>query len=312
MAIYNPLALSYRDPSTGLYSQGPADVQYVAAWVLMFTIAREVLMRCVFAPLASMSCWPTSMNRQQVIRFSEQGWSLTYYLIFWSLGFYIMQNSTYKNINAKECWQGYPHDRLTATVKWYYLSQIACWLQQIIVLNMEKRRKDHYRMLTHHLVTTALITLSYLCNFTRIGNVILVLTDLTDVFLPMAKMLKYTGYSTATDVVSIIFILAWIVTRHWYFGQMLYSVAFETVQMIPFDWRPEDGYFFNKVSYRAFVILLGVLQILFCAWLWTILSLAWSVVSGAGADDERSDDEGEEDESSPASQEMKKKKRKEI
>lgn len=64
--------------------------------------------------------------------------------------------------------------------------QWAFWLQQIIVINIEDRRKDHWQMLAHHLVTILLIHTSYSLHLTRVANLVLVLMDIVDIFFPVS------------------------------------------------------------------------------------------------------------------------------
>lgn len=60
------------------------------------------------------------------------------------------------------------------------------WLQQIIVLNLEARRKDYHQMFAHHIITTTLMCLSYVLNWTRIGSAILCAMDFADILLPVS------------------------------------------------------------------------------------------------------------------------------
>lgn len=78
---------------------------------------------------------------------------------------------------------------MSAMMKAYNLIQLAFWLHQIIVINIEQRRNDHYQMLTHHIITVTLIYSSYCYNHTRVGNLILVLMDIVDIFLPVSSVL---------------------------------------------------------------------------------------------------------------------------
>jgi very-long-chain ceramide synthase len=96
-----------------------------------------------------------------------------------------MQTSPYANLNTRNFWVLYPHDAIPGLTKWYYLVQTAFWVQQILVIHMEKRRSDHNQMLTHHIITIVLLGLSYLCNFTRVGNAICTLMDFCDILLPV-------------------------------------------------------------------------------------------------------------------------------
>jgi acyl-CoA-dependent ceramide synthase len=83
-------------------------------------------------------------------------------------------------------WTDWPNRELDGIMKAYLLCQWAFWLQQMIVINIEERRKDHWQMFTHHIVTTALIFACYAYHHTRVGNFILVIMDVVDLFLPVS------------------------------------------------------------------------------------------------------------------------------
>lgn len=82
-------------------------------------------------------------------------------------------------------WAGYPHIPLAGVVKVYYLLQISLYVHAVLLLNAEAPRKDHWQMMTHHVVTIVLIVASYTYNFTRVGCTIMVIMDWCDIFLPV-------------------------------------------------------------------------------------------------------------------------------
>ena len=86
----------------------------------------------------------------------------------------------------RELWTNWPNRELDPVMKGYVLAQWAFWLQQIIVINIEERRKDHWQMFSHHIITTALISSCYVYHFTAVGNLILVIMDVVDLFLPVS------------------------------------------------------------------------------------------------------------------------------
>ena len=86
-------------------------------------------------------------------------------------------------LDLRQLWVGWPDRELTGLFKWYYLVQFAFWIQQILVVNIEKRRKDYAHMLTHHIITSALMFTSYSYHQARVGNLILCLMDIADIFL---------------------------------------------------------------------------------------------------------------------------------
>ncbi len=89
-------------------------------------------------------------------------------------------------MNLRELWTDWPNREVTGLVKAYFLGQWAFWLQQVLVIHIEERRKDHWQMLTHHFITITLMTASYYYHHTRVGILILVLMDIVDIFLPVS------------------------------------------------------------------------------------------------------------------------------
>jgi len=287
--------LSYRKPDEPLYYKGRDDGFFITFWVFVFIFLREALMRWVLTPLASAS---GVKKYRYVTRFAEQGWSVVYYTASWAVGTYIMHHAPYRYlIDTSSFYQGYPHgEALDRLNKLYYLLQVAFWIQQLIVLHLEQRRNDFRQMLCHHLVTVALVTLSYVWNWTRVGNAVLCLMDFSDILLSGAKMILYTGRRDAADITFILFLISWVITRHIGYGLLMWSTAFEPVKYLEYAWRPRDGYFFSRAVHIGFNILLALLQVLLLMWAVMIFRVAYNTVVGKGASDTRSESGGSDDE----------------
>jgi acyl-CoA-dependent ceramide synthase len=149
-------------------------------------------------------------------------------------------------LNMKELWTAWPSRDLGGIMKTYLLVQWAFWLQQIIVIHIEERRKDHWQMLTHHFVTASLIWACYGYGHTRVGNLILILMDIGDLILPvglsnltyerehitnhpqLAKCLKYCGFQTLCDAMFGLFVVSWAVARHALYLTVCWSVYAHT------------------------------------------------------------------------------------
>lgn len=87
----------------------------------------------------------------------------------------------------EELWTNWPQRELDGLMKLYLLAQWSFWIQQVLVINMEDRRKDHWQMLSHHIVTIILISASYAYHQTRVGNLIMVQMDAVDLVFPVRK-----------------------------------------------------------------------------------------------------------------------------
>ncbi|KAK8062043.1 sphingosine n-acyltransferase lac1 [Apiospora phragmitis] len=310
--------ISHYNEATGRYAVGENDYYFIVFCMVLFTGLRAGVMEHVLAPLAKL--WGIS-KKKEITRFSEQAWLLVYYFVFWPLGWYIYSTSPYY-LNMQELFANWPIRELSGVSKAYFLAQWAFWLQQVLVINIEERRKDHWQMLTHHFVTIALISCAYYYHQTRVGNLILVLMDLVDIFLPLAKCFKYLGFTTTPDVLFGVFMVTWFFTRHVFYGMACWSVYSDIPKQIPIPcfkgtddnligpFQAPEGWSHLLEPFRnpsgtvcftdnirwGFLGCLLFLQVITIAWFITIIQVAIRVLKGGAADDVRSDDEAEEEE----------------
>ncbi|POW00877.1 hypothetical protein PSTT_12824 [Puccinia striiformis] len=287
--------LSYLNPVNGLYFKGNDDIYFVGFWALVWLTLRELSMQFIWTPIGSW--FGLRKNSYKLTRFAEQGWTLTYASVFWLIGVKTLSDfpDPIYTLNIRQYWADHPRDSLPALTKFYYLSQAAFWIQQIITLNLEKHRKDHYQMLTRlspgHL---CLGCGSYAINFTGIGVAIHTTMDFSDILLCMAKMLNYLGGGWACDGMFTLFVLSWIVTRHIVFPKIIWAIYADLPSDVPWVWDPSQGLFASTTFWIGFLALLSFLEVLLLFWLWLILRIMWGVIVGNGADDERSDSDESE------------------
>ncbi|TGZ76196.1 longevity assurance proteins LAG1/LAC1 [Ascodesmis nigricans] len=308
-------SVSHYNPATGLFSKGYDDGYFVAFWIIAFTFIRSFALDHIFTPLAKHG---GIKSKKGIVRFTEQSWMMVYYTSSTALGAYLAYNSPYWN-NLIQLWTDWPVRELGGLFKWYYLVQFAFWLQQIFVINIEERRKDHYQMLAHHFITCSLMACSYVYHMTRVGNIILIMMDFVDILLPAAKLLKYLGYHTLCDYAFGVFLLSWVVVRHLLYNRVVYSVWKDLPAAVPFGCYTSnstapltlskhdanllaieqsltfksDVTCFTDTIQWSFIYMLVFLQILTLVWLYMIMRVAYRVIVGGSAEDTRSDDEDE-------------------
>ena len=99
---------------------------------------------------------------------------------------YVHSNLPTAILNPINVWTNYPHIPLAGPVKFYYLLQCAFYIHQMLILNAEARRTDHWQMFGHHVVTVVLVIGSYFYNYTRVGCLIMFLMDWADIWLPVS------------------------------------------------------------------------------------------------------------------------------
>ncbi|RKP12555.1 TLC domain-containing protein [Piptocephalis cylindrospora] len=251
-------------------------------------------MRFILSPLARFS---GVRRKLKVDRFAEQAWIVLWASFSLTYGLILMKDAPYWN-NSAHFWKDYPHLHYQPAFKFYYIMQAAFWSAQIVVLNIEKPRKDYVEMLLHHLVTISLISLSYTFHLTRVGHAILCITDISDIFLSFAKCLRYAGFTTSCDAIFGIFVLSWVYSRFYLLGRVSYSVTFEARDYLTIGWNPSTGHYLTENNVWIFVFLLSCLMALMIFWFVLIVKVIVRVLGGVGAEDNRSDDEddGEEEE----------------
>ncbi|KAG7851366.1 hypothetical protein KL941_001035 [Ogataea angusta] len=282
--------LQYRYPHSNFYDMGIDDSYFVIFSVLNLVLIRGFCMLYILKPIAQ----SFQMYKLKAIqRFKEQGWSIIYFSFSWAFGFHLYLHSDYY-LNCDKFYESWPNDKMSASFKAYYLIQTACWFQQMIVLHIEEKRKDHYQMFSHHIITSLLCIGSYAYYFTKIGHVIFLLMDIVDVFLSFAKILKYCGYQTFCDTMFAVFMISWIALRHVVYNYVFYHAYKNAYKMHGTceELAPLGDYkiCYHNATVNIFLSLLGGLQVITIFWMFLIAKVAYRVVSGDSADDVRSDD----------------------
>ncbi|GME81317.1 unnamed protein product [Ambrosiozyma monospora] len=118
--------------------------------------------------------------------------------------------------------------------------------------------------------------------------------DVVDIFLSLAKMLKYCGFQTLCDIMFIVFMVAWIILRHVAYNYIFYfswSQSRDIMQGNCDQVGPDAKMCYTDRAIDFFLLLLGGLQVITLVWMYLILKVAYKVISGSSADDVRSDSE---------------------
>ncbi|KAL7272016.1 sphingosine N-acyltransferase lag1 [Rhizina undulata] len=283
-------------PNSVQYGKGKKDILFVLFYTFFFSFTREFLMQRVLHPLAKR--WNIT-RKSKISRFMEQSYTAVYFSVFAPYGLYVMYNTPIWYFNTTAFYEKYPHYTHTADFKAYYLLQAAYWSQQAIVLmlQLEKPRKDFKELVMHHVVTLALIGLSYRFHFTWMGIAVFVTHDISDFFLATSKTLNYLDYEYIGPYFGF-FIFVWIYMRHYINLGIIWSVLteFRTVGTWELNWETQT--YKSRFAQLVCGSLLGSLQAVNLFWLWLILKIAKRYVLSSEAVDERSDDEAEDEEAS--------------
>ncbi|DAA73227.1 TPA_exp: Uncharacterized protein A8136_5152 [Trichophyton benhamiae CBS 112371] len=277
-----------------LYGKGKLDIAFVAFYTIALSFTREFLMQCVIRPWA---LYAGIKGRSKITRFMEQVYTAMYFSVFGPYGLYVMKQTNIWYFNTTAMFENFPHKSHTADFKAYYLLEAAYWAQQgiVLLLKLEKPRRDFKELVGHHIITLALIALSYRFHFTYIGLAVYITHDISDFFLATSKTLNYLDSPIITPFFAL-FVAVWVYMRHYLNLHILWAVLteFRTVGPFELNWETEQ-YKFWVSQYITFG-LLGSLQAINLFWLYLIIRIAKTYVFGNALQDERSDNEEEDDE----------------
>ncbi|GME81701.1 unnamed protein product [Ambrosiozyma monospora] len=228
----------------------------------------------------------------------EQSYAMCYAGMTGPWGLYIMKHTTLWYFNTTAFYEEYPHKTHDYMFKFYYLAQAAFWSQQslVLILQLEKPRKDFYELVFHHIVTMSLIICSYRFHFTWMGLAVYITMDISDCFLATAKSLNYLDSPLATYVF-LCFAFVWTYLRHYINIKILWSVLTEFKTVGPWELNWETEQYKCWISQPIVFGLIFALQLVNIYWFFLILRVIYRMYKTNVAVDDRSDDEDEDEES---------------
>merc|ERR1712128_276083 len=118
------------------------------------------------------------------------------------------------------------------------------WSERKVERWFRHKRKDFTEQIVHHIATLLLLSLSYVCNFTRIGTLVMWAHDISDIFLESAKLCVYARKTTAADILFGLFACAFFLSRLVYYPLWILDTSWNRSMR---SFSPYFGYYvFNS------------------------------------------------------------------
>ena len=212
-------------------------------------------------------------------KFEESFWKFVYYTIAAIYGIVFISWEPF----LREPFTVYPNV-ISTKLYWYYMVQVSFYIWMSVCIFWDVRKKDFYQMATHHLVTLGLLVLSYAWQVINVGALIMLLSDVADPFLELAKILNYLKKETSSTLVFACFLVAFLGMR--LFVYPLYAVYPATMYTFELSQRLNAEIVYYLVN--------GMLYVLFglnVFWSVLILKVLLRKLAGNDLKDNRSDDE---------------------
>jgi len=132
--------------------------------------------------------------RIQLKKWQEQTWQLVVHTSASLFEFMILSDEEWWS-KPETSWVPHPFEqrgKFRTDLQVFYMAQLAVWMYTCIVHRfVDERRKDYFVMYLHHIVTIALVGLSWAVGYMRIGILVLFVHDVSDIFVDLLKMVNY-------------------------------------------------------------------------------------------------------------------------
>lgn len=215
-----------------------------------FAVLRLVLHIVVFKPFARLVLLDAKQRQLSLVpakyagvvdKFCESLWKLLFYCSMWAFAYWALHDKEWL-WDTRHYWLGMPGQLQSPRVELLYGIQTGFYGCSVFMLRYwETRRKDYYVMMTHHFTTLMLLVTSHHFSWQRIGSIILLLHDTSDILLELAKLLNYAGQEAASIAAFLAMAGSWFYLRLYLFPRhIIYSSMYEYQQV---HGRPIDYYY---------------------------------------------------------------------
>ncbi|KAF7703184.1 ceramide synthase 2 [Silurus meridionalis] len=217
-------------------------------------------------------------------KFREASWRFVFYLGALIGGIIAVYDKPWF-YNLREVWDAYPKQSMMESQYWYYILEMSFYWSLLFSITFDVKRKDFNEQIIHHLATLTLLAFSWCGNYIRVGTLVMLVHDASDVFLESAKIFNYAKWERTCNGIFVLFAAVFMVTRLVIFPFWIIHCTW----VYPPDFYPV---FFGYYFFNAMLVILLMLHVF---WAYLILRMVKKFLFGSLTKDERSDNEEEED-----------------
>jgi ceramide synthetase len=235
------------------------------------------------------------VSAEKMRKWTESAWKMTAFSVLTGLAIYVVHDEPWMT-EPETMWRGarrIPIDlRVKRSLAVSYALQTGFYLQSIpFLLMVEVRRKDFAESMAHHIITAALLAVSWGTNFTRAGVAFTLLHDVSDIFLETAKLARYCRREGAATAAFVAFALSWIALRVFYYPWLILAhILIDPIRLValPFGVDPQP-------YWSIFATLFSLLWGLHLYWTYLIVMVIVRKFTRGEMDDVREEDSDDDD-----------------
>jgi hypothetical protein len=152
-------------------------------------------------------------------------------------------------------------------------------------------RGDFREMFIHHVVTNLLVIGSSFCRFTRVGSMVFLVHDISDIPVDLSKLANFLKWKATTAVCFATMVGIWLITRLYILPFIIYrSVLLESWLVCSNGYIPPIYHIMYK---PIFAVLIGLLIFLHLFWFTMFIRMGYVLVLKGEAHDYSEHKKGE-------------------
>lgn len=243
-------------------------------------------------------------NEIRIVKFGEYVFRFLFHLLISIAGiYYFYDKEWWKPGGTEVLWRGLLQHPVDPGMTWYYLVQGAYNLDALVSLLelsltfstslllqgkfpltwSKTVRGDFREMCIHHVVTNLLVIGSSHFRLTRIGSMVFLVHDISDVPVDLSKLANFLKWKTVTTICFASMCLCWLVFRLGILPFVIYHSVLTESWMLLDDGRIDPLYY---LLYRHFFYyLVGQIILLHVAWFVMFLKMGYLLVKKGEAHD---------------------------
>lgn len=186
--------VEYREPLT-VYHHGMLDALnvlfYAMVWIIIHALLQEYIWERTVKRL--------HLSKVKTSKYYDSGCLVVFYFVslVWGLDYLIKENLL---LNPAQLWDGYPHDQMKLSIKFYMLNQMAFWLHCYPELYfMKAKREELYPKLVLYTSSFLIIAGAYILQLQRLALVLLVLHYFVEFLFHASRLLHYHGKTNLSN-----------------------------------------------------------------------------------------------------------------
>ncbi|AFN83552.1 longevity assurance protein 1 [Encephalitozoon romaleae SJ-2008] len=188
------------------------DVFFVMVFCLLIIMIKNLVILPMASSLIRKFGVEEALGFERKKKFSVSLWKAMFYSFTSIYGYLIIRSEplayTMKNLSGTWGLHNIPFK-----VLFYYYLEFAYYFVELFYLFNEHMYKDFLQMVTHHIVTIMLLTLSYHRDLLRPGVIIIAVHDISDPFLEISKLTNYIHYKSLAKGIFMCFAGVFVVSR---------------------------------------------------------------------------------------------------